>query len=134
MTKNRSHSVDRDVVLKSIGMTSKDLEIFTVLKNGVGSLILDPNSPLQQIIEAGTYAIDVYPNAMMFIPGEKLGRFKRKIGNKGNVYGILDKEMHGIFYVDAGMLDEYAHPDEVLEFSGFSDEVTPPWMLLSNLK
>ena len=134
MTKNRNHSVDRDVVLKSIGMTSKDLEIFTVLKNGVGSLILDPNSPLQQIIEAGTYAIDVYPNAMMFIPGEKLGRFKRKIGNKGNVYGILDKEMHGIFYVDAGMLDEYAHPDEVLEFSGFSDEVTPPWMLLSNLK
>ena len=134
MTKSRSHAVDRNLVLKSIGMTSEDLESFMILKNGVGSLLLDPNSPLQKIIEAGTYGIDIYPDAMIFTPGEKMGKFKRKIGNKGNVYGILDKEMHGVFYVDAGMLDEYAHPDTVLEFSGFLDETTPPWMQLSNLK
>lgn len=134
MTKNRSHAVDRNVVLKSINMTSEDLDVFTELKKGPGSLILDPKSPLQSIIEAGTYEIDIYPDAMIFTPGEKLGRFKRKIGNKGNVYGILDKEMHGVFYVDAGMLDGYSHPDAVLEFSGFADEMTPPWMQLTNLK
>ena len=42
--------------------------------------------------------------------------------------------MHGVFYIDAGVLEGYAHPDEVLEVSGFPDETTPPWMQYSNLK
>jgi hypothetical protein len=36
--------------------------------------------------------------------------------------------MHGVFYVDAGLLDGYKHPDTVLESGGFPDEVTPSWM------
>jgi hypothetical protein len=134
LTKNRNHSVDRNKVLKSLGITAQDLEVFAALKKDDGKLILDPNSPLQQILETGTYTIDIFPDAIPFTPGEKLGKFKRKLGRKGNVYGILDIEMHGKFYVDAGMLEGYAHPDAVLESSGFTDEVTPSWMHVSNLK
>jgi hypothetical protein len=31
-------------------------------------------------------------------------------------------------------MEGYAHPDTVLEVSGFADEMTPPWMKRSNLK
>jgi hypothetical protein len=42
--------------------------------------------------------------------------------------------MQGTFYVDAGMLEGYSHPTEILEIGGFSDEVTPPFMTVKSLK
>ncbi|MDD4973445.1 MAG: L,D-transpeptidase [Bacteriovorax sp.] len=134
MTKNRNHAVDREEVLKSLSINGQDLDAFWEAKRAGGALILDPKSPLNDVLEVGSYVRDVHPDVVVYTPGEKLGRFNRKIGRKGNVYGLLDKDMHGTFYIDAGMLEGYAHPEEVVEVSGFSDEVTPSWMKLSNLK
>lgn len=134
MTKNTNHAVDQKDVLTSLGVTEMDLEMFWAAKLAGGSLIMDPNSPLNQVIEVGTYQRDIHPDVIKYVDGEKLGKFKRKIGRKGNIYGISENKMHGTFFIDAGILDGYAHPDEVLETSGFLDEVTPPWMHFSNLK
>lgn len=134
LTKNRNHAIDRSEVEKALGLTDSDLDTFWAAKTAGGELILDPKSPLNQILEVGTYERDTHPDAIPYTPGEKLTAFTRKVGRKGNVYGIKSTEMHGTFYVDAGVLDGYAHPDSVLEVSGFADEMTPPWMLFSNLK
>jgi hypothetical protein len=128
LTTNRNHAIDREDVLKNLNITPQDLDAFWEAKRGGGSLVLDPKSPLNQVLEAGTYARDVHPDAIAYTPGEKLNKFTRKIGRKGNVYGIKNNEMHGVFYVDAGLLDGYKHPDTVLESGGFPDEVTPSWM------
>lgn len=134
MTKTKNHEVDREAVLKTLKLSSADLDAFWEAKKAGGELILDPKSPLNQIIEVGTYTKDTHPDITEFTPGEKLGKFKRKIGAKGNVYGVKSTAMHGAFYVDSGMLEAYAHPDEILEVSGFADESTPPWMKVENLK
>ena len=134
LTKNRNHAVDHSEVVKSLGISEADLDAFWVAKRAGGEMILDPKSPLNQIIEVGTYERDTHPDAIEYTPGEKLNKFNRKVGRKGNVYGIKSNEMHGKFYVDAGMLEEYAHPNSVLEVSGFSDEMTPPWMAVSLLR
>lgn len=128
MTKNKSHVVDREDVLNLLGVSSHDLDVFWEAKKAGGELILDPESPLNQVLEAGSYVYDAHPDAITYSPGENLGKFERKLGRKGNVYGVKDKNMHGIFYIDTGLLDDYNHPDEILETSGFEDEVTPPWM------
>jgi hypothetical protein len=134
LTTNKNHAIDREEVLKSLAITSQDLDAFWEAKRGGGKLILDPKNPLSQIIEVGTYDIDVHPDTIAYTPGEKLSSFSRKLGQTGNIYGIKEKEMHGVFYIDAGMLEGYAHPNSVLEVSGFADEVTPSWMKHSNLK
>lgn len=134
LTKNRNHAVDRSEVVKALSIKDQDLDTFwEAVRNG-GSLILDPKSPLNQVIEVGTYTYDTHPDAIQYTPGEKLKRLSRSIGRKGNVYGVKEKEMHGTFYVDAGVLNEYAHPDSILEKSGFADEETPPWMNVKILK
>lgn len=134
MTKSKNHAVNRGDVLKVLGVTDADLDAFWEAKRAGGSVILDPKSTLNQVIEVGTYERDIHPDATAFSLGEDLGRFKRKKAGTGNVYGIKSTEMHGTFYVDAGMLEGYAHPDTVLETGGFANEVTPPWMELSLLK
>ncbi|MDO9183513.1 MAG: L,D-transpeptidase, partial [Bacteriovorax sp.] len=134
LTKNRNHAIDREEVLKILNITPSDLDTYWEAKRGDGALVLDPTSPLNQILEVGTYEHDAHPDAIAYTPGEKLNKFTRKLGRKGNVYGIKSSEMHGAFYVDAGVLSDYGHPDSVLEVSGFSDEMTPPWMKHSNLK
>lgn len=134
MTKSKNHAADREAVVKALGVSEGDLDAFWEAKRAGGEIILDPKSALNQIIEVGTYERDVHPDAMTYTPGEDLGRFKRKKAGTGNVYAIKSTEMHGTFYVDAGMLDGYAHPDTVLETGGFADEVSPPWMELSLLK
>jgi hypothetical protein len=133
LTKTRNHTVERSAVAQTLGLTDSDLILFSEAKKHGGELILDPKSPLNQVLEVGSYERDTHPDAMGYTPGEKLGKFERKIGRKGNVYGIHSKFMHGTFYVDAGMLEGYAHPESVVEVSGFSDEVTPPWMALYQL-
>lgn len=134
LTKNRNHAIDRDQVLKLLGINGNDLDSFWQAKVAGGEMILDPKDPLNQVLEVGTYEIDTHPDVIQYTPGEKLTKLSRKIGRKGNVYGIKDADMHGVFYVDAGMLEGYAHPGAVLEASGFMDEVTPPWMSISNIK
>jgi hypothetical protein len=128
LTKNRNHAVDRNDVITNLKITSQDLDAYTkAIKDG-GALVLDPKSPLNQILEAGTFTHDIHPDAVEYTPGEKMGAFGRKLGRKGNVYGVKSQNMHGTFYVDTGLLQDYAHPNETVEVSGFADEVTPPWM------
>jgi hypothetical protein len=134
LTKNKSHAIDREEVLKQLNISGNDLDNFWEVKKGKGEILLDPQSPLNQIIEIGTYKMDVHPDTIEFTPGESVGKFNRKLGRKGNVYGAKEQDMHGTFYVDAGMLNEYAHPDQILEISGFADEVTPLWMNVHNIK
>lgn len=134
LTKNKNHILGRADVVKTLGVTDADLSAFWEAKRAGGELILDPKNPLNQVIEVGAYEKDIHPDAMEYTPGEKLGKFNRKVGRKGNVYGVKSTEMFGTFYVDAGMLDGYAHPTAILESSGFADEVTPSWMALTNIK
>lgn len=134
LTKSKDHSLDREKVLKNLKITDQDLTAYTEAIKAGGSTILDPNSPLNQVIEVGTYVYDIHPDVIPYTPGEKLGKIERKIGRKGNVYGVKSDKMHGVFYIDSGMLSEYQHPDEILEVSGFADEVTPSWMNVKNLK
>ena len=134
LTKNKNHAIDKAEVMKLLNVKDQDLTSFAeAVKNG-GSLVLDPKDPLFQVLEVGTYEYDAHPDAINYTPGEKLGKLERKIGRKGNVYGIKSNEMHGVFYVDAGMLIDYQHPDSVLEVSGFADEMTPPWMNAKTIK
>jgi hypothetical protein len=134
LTKNKNHAIGRDEVLKSLGLSDRDLDTFWEAKRGGGQMILDPKNPLNQIIEVGNYERDTHPDVIEYTPGEKLHKFNRKIGRKGNVYGINSTDMHGTYYVDAGFLEGYAHPTTVVEVSGFENEATPPWMAIENLK
>lgn len=133
MTKSKSHAVDRDQVLNLLKINGADLDAFWQAKLAGGALILDPKDPLYQVIEVGTYHVDNFPSVIEYTPGEKLTKMSRRVGRKGNVYGVKDVNMHGTFFIDAGVLKDYAHPGEILEVSGFQDEVTPSWMKFENL-
>ena len=128
LTKNKRLKADREGVLKNLGITSDELDRYWEIKRMGDVVILDPDSQLNQILEVGTYQIDVHPDAIEFTPGEKMGKFRRKIHRNGNVYGIKSRNMSGIYFVDTGILYNYKHPSAVLETSGFPDEVTPSWM------
>lgn len=134
LTKNKNHAVDRNQVLNLLKINGSDLDAFWQAKLAGGELILDPKDPLNQVIEVGTYDVDIRPDVIEYTPGEKLSKMSRRVGRKGNVYGVKEADMHGTFYVDAGMLEEYAHPTAIVEVSGFMDEVTPPWMSINNIK
>ena len=106
-----------------------ELDQYWESKRNGGGIIYDPESPLNQVIEVGTYQIDTFPDAVEFTPGEQMTKFGRKLHRKGNVYGIKSKDMYGTYYVDTGILSDYKHPSAVLDVSGFLDEVTPSWMM-----
>jgi hypothetical protein len=133
MTKSKSHEVSRESVLKTLNISDTELDSFWEAKRDGGELILDAKSPLSQIIEVGSYEQDTHPDITPYTPGEKIGKFRRKLAGKGNVYGVKSNNMHGTFYIDTGVLENYAHPTETLEVSGFADEATPPWMKIENL-
>ena len=129
LTKKAAEKSDRAEVLKSLGLNDTDLDSFWQAKLAGGELILDPKSPLNQVLEVGTYAIDTKPDVIAYTPGERLGKLERAVGRKGNVYGVKSTDMsEGVYYVDAGILENYHHPKAILETGGFPDEVTPPWM------
>jgi hypothetical protein len=135
LTKIPSQKSDRATVMKDLKLTDEEVDNFWQLKKNGGDSILDPKSPLNQILEVGSYQVDSRPDVITFTPGERMrGKLDRSIGRKGNIYGIKSSEMHGIFYIDAGVLSDYAHPDRVLEASGFPDESTPPWMQIKNIQ
>lgn len=129
LTKKPGEKSDREDVLKSLKITGKDADNYWTAKRQGGELIIEPKSPLNQILEVGTYTIDTKPTPIAFTPGEKLGKLERATARKGNVYGVKSKDMsNGVFYVDAGILSDYQHPTAILDVSGFLDEVTPSWM------
>ena len=134
LTKRAGEKSDRQEVLKALGVSGDDVDAFWQAKRYGGSLILDPKSPLNTILEVGTYQVDTQPTVINYTPGEKLGKIERSVGRKGNVYGVKSKDIsNGVYYVDAGVLSEYKHPKTILEVSGFTDEETPPWMNVKNL-
>ncbi|MBC7427152.1 MAG: L,D-transpeptidase family protein [Bacteriovorax sp.] len=134
LTKRAGEKADRDEVLKALNLKGEEVDAFWKTKRAGGEMIIDPKSPVSNILEVGTYTIDTQPTVIEYTPGENMGKIKRSVGRKGNVYGIKSIEMQGTFYVDAGMLSGYHHPSSKLEISGFEDEETPPFMDAKNLK
>lgn len=134
LTKKAGEKSDREEVLKSLAITGAEADAFWNTKRAGGEMIIDPKSPLNQILEVGTYTVDTQPTVIGYTPGEKLGKIERSVGRKGNVYGVNSKDMsNGTFYIDAGLVAGYQHPKAIVEVSGFEDEVTPPFMDLKNL-
>ena len=141
LTKSKSHLIDREDVLKSLGVTGEEVDAFWEFKKLDQNYVSD-NPKLNDILEVGTYDRDVHPDAIAYTPGEKLGDMERKTHRTGNVYGINSKNMQGTFYVDAGMIEDYVPPvarfvkdpkAKVLEISGFLEEITPEFISIKNL-
>lgn len=134
LTKKSGERSGRASVLKSLGVSGSEADMYWNAKRNGGEMIIDPASSLNQILEVGTYNLDSRPTVIDYTPGENMGKIKRSVGRKGNVYGVKSKDMSsGVFYIDAGFLSEYHHPKAIVEVSGFEDEETPPWMDIKNL-
>ncbi len=137
LTKDKQLKADYEEVKSSLKLSEEDMNKFFALRNEMLSSkdkkrVEEINSilsqkPFAQLLEIGEYQVDNIPDVIQYTPGEDMGKFKRKIGRKGNVYGMKSEEMNGTYYIDAGMLENYSHPVK-LETGGFSDETTPPWM------
>lgn len=137
LTKDKQLKADYEEVKASLKISEEDMNKFFALRNELLTskdkkrkaeieTILS-QKPFSQLLEIGEYSVDNKPDVIEYTPGEKMSKFGRKIGKKGNVYGMKSEEMQGTFYVDAGMLENYTHPVK-LETGGFADEITPPWM------
>ena len=137
LTKDKQLKADYTEVKNTLKISDEDMNKFFALRNELLATkdkkrkeeingILS-QKPFSQLLEIGEYQVDNTPDVVEYTPGEKMGKFSRKIGRKGNVYGMKSEEMQGTFYVDAGMLLDYSHPVK-LETGGFADEITPPWM------
>lgn len=87
-----------------------------VIASGVGA---------HEIIERGMYYINQWPTVVEFKDG--IGRFRRKLGQKGNLYGVDASSMRGVYYVDQGLFKDYAHPPEI-GVGGYTHEVVPAFM------
>lgn len=134
LTKTASAKAGREDALKALGITGQEADMYWAATKAKAKLVIDPKSSLHQILEMGTYNIDVRPTPIKYTKGEKLGKIEASVGRKGNVYGIDSTDMSdGVYYVDAGFLEGYHHPKKKLEVSGFMDEETPPWMDFANL-
>lgn len=137
LTTDKQLKADYEEVKASLKISEEDMNKFFALRNEllnskdkkrkeeISATLAQ--KPFSQLLEIGEYQVDNIPDVIEFTPGEKMGKFSRKIGRKGNVYGMKSEEMQGTFFVDAGMLENYSHPIK-LETGGFSDEITPPWM------
>lgn len=137
LTKDKQLKADYEEVKASLKISEEDMNKFFALRNELLTskdkkrkaeieTILS-QKPFSQLLEIGEYSVDNKPDVIEYTPGEKMSKFGRKIGKKGNVYGMKSEEMQGTFYVDAGMLENYTHPVK-LETGGFADEITPSWM------
>jgi len=87
-----------------------------------------------EILEEGTYVVRRTPSITQMIPGENLNRYfsirnPRASKDSGNVYAIPGASFRGVFYVDAGLVRDYAHPiHEKINVGGFSNIVVPDFM------
>jgi hypothetical protein len=92
-----------------------DADRQSVLARGVRS---------SEIIEEGTYSIDQMPTPVEYTMKEE---FRRKLGDSGNVYGVAPSDMHGVFYIDAGLVRGYRHPtDARIKRGGYRNELVLP--------
>lgn len=109
-----------------------------VRKNGPKAdrtYVLEKGIPQEKWIEEGSYDVDQFPNVVKYTPGEDMGRLARKIGSKGNVYGVESDKMRGIFYIDAGFVSGYTAPQhKSIIKGGFSSEEVGPWMNMDGLQ
>lgn len=129
LTKRSGQKSDRAEVQKALGLTTAEVDAFWAAKLSGAGQIIDPKSPLNQILEVGTYSVQTKPSVIKYTPGEKMGKIKRSVGRKGNVYGVKTENMsNGVFYVDAGLTSAYSHPTAILDVGGFEDETIPEWM------
>ncbi len=89
------------------------------------------NIPMSRRLEEGTFVMDAYPTMFNFTEGEDLGSYEAKTKTTGNVYRIEEDKMKGVFYVDAGLLEDYAHPKhEKIGKGGFNNELAPSYMIM----
>ncbi len=80
----------------------------------------------EQIIEEGTYSIDQMPTPIEYTLKEE---FRRKLGDSGNIYGITPENMHGVFYIDTGLVRGYRHPtNPKMKSGGYRDQLVLPIM------
>lgn len=89
--------------------------------------VMSSNVRSDEIIEEGVYEINRWPEVIEYTPGADLGRISRRVGQKGNAYAVEQSDMRGVFYIDTGLVENYAHP-KVLKRGGFRDEVVPDFM------
>lgn len=85
----------------------------------------------EDAITWGTYKIDTYPDVIEF---KEIGEWSRKIGRKGNVYGVDKDQMKGVLYIDTGLFQDYEHPaHENIDVGGIKGEIVPKFVDLANL-
>jgi len=82
-----------------------------------------------EILERGTFTVDRFPNLYIYVPERFAPAWFRKISrtSQGNIYGVKEDNMHGVFIIDTGKLLDYQHP-EVLDKGGYEDELYPDFM------
>ena len=107
-------------------ISGNDLDNFWEVKKGKGEILLDPQSPLNQIIEIGTYKMDVHPDTIEFTPGESVGKLDGDAVDGDEVGGAAGEVVLGAAVVGAkvvgesvGMLDgDLVDGDEVGDADG----------------
>lgn len=102
---------------------------FSADRDGVESR----NIPMKKWIEQGTFKMDSYPTMFDYTPGEDLSARRAKTKTTGNVYRVDSSAMKGVFYVDAGLIENYAHPkSEKIAKGGFRSELSPDYTIFSS--
>jgi len=80
-----------------------------------------------EILERGTYTVDMKPDVVMF--EKSISKAKAKKGKGGNVYVIEDNQFQGVFHIDTGVVSNYSHPkNKKLEVWGYKDTLIPSFM------
>ena len=102
---------------------------FSADKSGVE----ERDIPMSRRLESGTFVMDAYPTMFNFTDGEDIGSNEAKTNTTGNVYRIEEDKMKGVLYVDAGLLEDYAHPKhEKIGKGGFRNEIAPDYMIMDS--
>lgn len=131
----RKRSKKWDYILTSRGVRTdgQRADRYEVLGSGIGR---------EEILEKGTYTVDMFPNIVYYTPAKKLWFGMQKIGDSGNAYKVKEKMMRGLFYVDTGLISkDYKHPiyakqslfkskDIGVKRGGFKSEIAPAYMFV----
>ncbi|OFZ12372.1 MAG: hypothetical protein A2Z20_00910 [Bdellovibrionales bacterium RBG_16_40_8] len=90
--------------------------------------VLQAGTPRSQWLEEGSYAVDLLPDVKSFKPGGS----GAKRGKNGNVYGLKDKDMRGVYFIDEGRVLNYSHPDK-LPVGGYGRNILPEYMVAKDV-
>lgn len=102
--------------------------------------VINRGVPQDKWLEQGTYEYDTYPNLVYYAPAKKLWGWKANVDGSGNVYKVEKELMKGVFFIDAGLLYDYAHPinpdkeKNKIRVGGFADEIAPSYMIFQKSK